>query len=480
MDKSKDITRIIIIYLLFAIGILAIYRTNQIVSLAYFALVYIFLFLRKDVFLVYGFALLLLDSPGGVFVESTIDYAYRLPFISFGAGATIGAVDIFMVMLIFFAGTKKVIGHPLQREIRVYVAFGLLVFLYSLALGMASSYLVMLLRFAITYVAMYRLLGTESWNEEKIKTLTNITIAIFLLAFVNHISELYLNTSIMTIFAGSRGGLVFRESMFGREGLGGVRIISSPYVNLISVMLIFRKIMRQEFRLSHVVILVLCYLSIFLSATRGWIISYSIMYLIIFTAAMGSGRMDNVAKLIIPIAISLMLVVSLNLATGNVIYRQLNSAWQRLNTVSYMLEGDLEAGETVGRLTYTSDAVLDSWRENPILGWGFSIYSRPDGHVGNQNILQTYGLVGFLIIYALVLFFIAKNYRYWSRYRQRENIAYISIMVGLLIINASSRQMLGYDPRGNQRVVFTLFILLVILSANSMMNTGTGHSGSNA
>jgi len=100
--------------------------------------------------------------------------------------------------------------------------------------------------------------------------------------------------------------------------------------------------------------------------------------------------------------------------------------------------------------------------------------------VGNQNILQTYGLVGFLIIYALVLFFIAKNYRYWSRYRQRENIAYISIMVGLLIINASSRQMLGYDPRGNQRVVFTLFILLVILSANSMMNTGTGHSGSNA
>jgi len=200
----------------------------------------------------------------------------------------------------------------------------------------------------------------------------------------------------------------------------------------------------------------------------------------IFVMVFGARRIDNIARLLIPMAISLLLIISLNFATQNVIFRQLDNAWQRLNTVSFMLEGDLEAGGTVGRLTYTSDAVLESWRENPILGWGFSIYSRPDGHVGNQNILQTYGLVGFMILYLLVFLFFSKNFRHWQRYRSREPFAYIVTMLGILVINASSRQMLGYDPRGNQRILFTLFTLLVILSANSMKSSGVGQSGSNA
>lgn len=139
-----------------------------------------------------------------------------------------------------------------------------------------------------------------------------------------------------------------------------------------------------------------------LSATRGWIIGFSLIIsaTILFTTAVRTKR----SMYIILIIIFLMLW-SLKFP---VISDQLDFARERLETIEAISEGDLTARGTLQRLDYRSQRALDGWRQNPLFGWGLSDmgYKYEDGHVGNQSLLVTSGIVGFILLNGFIVWFI--------------------------------------------------------------------------
>ncbi|MBE0675674.1 MAG: hypothetical protein IH591_13515, partial [Bacteroidales bacterium] len=129
-----------------------------------------------------------------------------------------------------------------------------------------------------------------------------------------------------------------------------------------------------------------------LSATRGWMISFSLVLLFtfLFTGMIRSKRILEFVLISVPL---------LYLAFSNpVINRQINFARERLGKIEAITEGDLTAEGSLQRLDYRSQRVMGAWSENPVFGWGLSDkgYEYGDGHVGNQSLLAISGITGFL------------------------------------------------------------------------------------
>lgn len=139
-----------------------------------------------------------------------------------------------------------------------------------------------------------------------------------------------------------------------------------------------------------------------LSATQGWIISFSLIIsaTILFTTAVRTKRSVYIILIIIPLVLW-----SLKFP---VISDQLGFARKRLETVGAISEGDLTARGTLQRLDYRSQKALDAWKQNPLFGWGLSDkgYEYEDGHVGNQSLLVTSGFVGFILLNGFIIWFI--------------------------------------------------------------------------
>jgi hypothetical protein len=149
----------------------------------------------------------------------------------------------------------------------------------------------------------------------------------------------------------------------------------------------------------------------------------------------------------------------LGFGQSSVIFRQVSLSFDRVTTLAGLAEGDLTAEGSLTRLTSRNAPVMDSWRRNPIIGWGFSKHSYSDGHVGNQNILQVSGIIGLTIIFLAWITFFTTNFGHRRAMGNRGNV-FVSLnlmMVALVIIHSSSTQMFGYD------VVFQPFIKIFVV-----------------
>jgi len=182
-----------------------------------------------------------------------------------------------------------------------------------------------------------------------------------------------------------------------------------------------------------------------LSATRGWIIGFSLIIsaTILFTTAVRTKR----SMYIILIIIFLMLW-SLKFP---VISDQLDFARERLETIEAISEGDLTARGTLQRLDYRSQRALDGWRQNPLFGWGLSDmgYKYEDGHVGNQSLLVTSGIVGFILLNGFIVWFIFMIFSLYlksaTRIPDRDALlVFVIFLIGWFFIHSTSGQQFNF------------------------------------
>jgi hypothetical protein len=144
--------------------------------------------------------------------------------------------------------------------------------------------------------------------------------------------------------------------------------------------------------------------SVFLSATRGWVLSFSfvLFFSFLFVLRFSAGRL-----------FSLLLLAGLFLFGAQslpIIGVQIENAVKRLLTLEKLAEGDLSAGGTLIRLNTRGPRVMKKWAQSPITGWGFSndFIKAQDVHVGNQNVLMHSGVIGYALMHFFFLFFMAK------------------------------------------------------------------------
>ncbi len=182
-----------------------------------------------------------------------------------------------------------------------------------------------------------------------------------------------------------------------------------------------------------------------LSATRGWIIGFS---LILLFASLLTGMVRTTRTLVFV----LISVPLLYLAFSNpVINRQVNFAFERLGKIEAITEGDLTAEGSLQRLDYRSQRVMGGWRENQVFGWGLSDkgYEYGDDHVGNQSLLAVSGITGFLLLNGFLVFFAYKllvaYYMSARRIPDRNSmLIFIIFLAGWFFIHSTSGQHFNY------------------------------------
>ena len=181
--------------------------------------------------------------------------------------------------------------------------------------------------------------------------------------------------------------------------------------------------------------------SVFLSATRGWTIGFSIIIMgfMIFVQRLGSRQIATI--------MGVGALFFIGVLSTPVIQTQVNNAFKRMLTLEALAKGDLTANGTLIRLSERGPRVMKHWRESPLTGWGFSNYffDHDDFHVGNQNILLHSGVVGFVLINTFFIFFCYKLYNRSVSLsigdtKKQTLLVFVVFFAGWFLIHSTSEQ----------------------------------------
>lgn len=214
-----------------------------------------------------------------------------------------------------------------------------------------------------------------------------------------------------------------------------------------------------------------CYLCVVLSATRGWLIGFSIA-LVLFLVLVWkmSPRQLGGIGLVATVIVLILLQIP-------VVEKQFTNAFARFTTLEKLASGDATAGGTLSRINERSPRVMDKWSESPFSGWGFSdeFFKHGDFHVGNQNILLHAGVIG-AILMALFLFYyhgaiLARSLQAFAENPYKQALlVWVTFFPGWFSIHSSSGQHFAFyaDPVGGivLGVYVTLGALIYRLSFN--------------
>jgi len=185
--------------------------------------------------------------------------------------------------------------------------------------------------------------------------------------------------------------------------------------------------------------------SVFLSATRGWVLSFSfaLIFSLIFVLKLSGKRL-----LTIGVLATMFLFGAQSLPIIGV---QIQNAVKRLLTLEKLAEGDTSAGGTLIRLNTRGPRVMKHWAESKLTGWGFSSHymEHNDFHVGNQNILMHSGIIGYVLLHLFFLFFMSRLF--FRSMNQPRGSPYKSVLLFFCVffpawfmLHSSSQQFFSY------------------------------------
>ncbi|MBK9335336.1 MAG: O-antigen ligase family protein [Lewinellaceae bacterium] len=223
-------------------------------------------------------------------------------------------------------------------------------------------------------------------------------------------------------------------------------------------------------------VLAACFLCVVLSATRGWLIGFSLILLmsLILVLKMSAKQTASIGLAAVLIVSGLMLIP--------VVEKQFTNAFLRFTTLEKLASGDATAGGTLSRITERSPRVMDKWSEAPISGWGFSdeYFKYGDFHVGNQNILLHAGIIGALLMGIFILYFhgslLARSLQLLRGNPYKESLlVWAAFFPGWFSIHSSSGQHFAFYADPTSGIVLGVYItmgaLIHKLSFNPLRKT---------
>jgi hypothetical protein len=230
---------------------------------------------------------------------------------------------------------------------------------------------------------------------------------------------------------------------------------------------------KTEYNKSYYILIIFCaFVMTFLSATRGWIIGFGIIILLSVLFVIKTKRIIRL------VSISAVLVL-VSLANPKV-QNQVRFTIERLSALEAIAEGDITASGTLQRLNTRAPRVMAKWSERPVLGWAASDVAREysDGHVANQNLLMTSGIVGISLLYGFLIYFLFKIYAAYNGLKSNSPFksalpVFIIFLMGWFIIHSTSGQQFGFGGLPVQiipQAVFFSFGALVYSKSKEVIN----------
>lgn len=189
------------------------------------------------------------------------------------------------------------------------------------------------------------------------------------------------------------------------------------------------------------------FLQIIMSATRGWVIAYTV----IFLALLIIEKKVKVIKVLFIICV-ISIFTFLMIQTSDIFSQQLYNSFNRIATLGNLAKGDLSAGGSLVRIDTRLPKLLDNLRLSPIIGFGFSHKAKllGDTHIGLLNPIINFGIIGYIIIlislltYNLKLNIIYKAASRMNPFRDSVRMS-IASFLALFILHSTSRQIFGVN-----------------------------------
>ena len=220
---------------------------------------------------------------------------------------------------------------------------------------------------------------------------------------------------------------------------------------------------KRDFSTVYLVLVnFISFASIFMSASRTWVVSFTCAYLLFVIMAP-----QKSIKIILKYSHILVLAVIL-LFSVSLLDIQYHSSMKRISTFKLFMEGDLTAGGSVIRYTVRSPLVLQAFRKSTIMfGAAFSkLYlMHNDQHVGYHNLIFNAGIIGiwlfgYLFFKLLHFPFIMEN-RLSPDNPYKSQIKLFPIFFVILLILNGSTQFIGYDVPFCRVLTFTIMLLFL-------------------
>ena len=215
------------------------------------------------------------------------------------------------------------------------------------------------------------------------------------------------------------------------------------------------------------VVIISLFLSIFLSATRGWILGF----LLVATGYLFFVSKIRPAQTLKIAAMSILLVTALY--SIPVVTIQVDNAWDRFMTLQALAEGDITAGGTLVRLERRSPLVLKRWAESPLTGIGFSndFFRHGDMHVANQNILLHTGIIGAVALFTFFTFFLVRMFSAYAalpRGHLQKNplLVFIIFFFGWFLIHSVTSQQFAFYAQPHVGMVIGYYFSFAALTYN--------------
>jgi len=385
------------------------------------------------------FFLLLISNPGYLFNDLPLIYIL-------GFEREIFYYELFAIILIL-----KAIVRP-ANQIKIFYLKPLLLFIayaiFLLLMGVSTGSSIITVLKSVRYFIPLLLLFFIPRILAHSQVIPAIRL-IFISAIVLIAAQLY------NIVFGQHIISIFSEDLIISEidrKYIGAREIYGPLTILLSfvISLFLIQIKNTGLNFNYLIFIVsITALSIFLSATRGWIISVIIIFI--------GYTLFDIKRAIKPVLFaSILLFIAINVP---VIKAQISYAFERTQTIKYISEGDLTAGGTLARLSEYSPEVLSKFYEKPVFGFGFSdeFYEYQNPHVGNETLLLNGGLVGYAIFLYFILYMIIRYYNSYKITKAKSTFMFIFGLLGLLIIHSSTRIIFSYWMGVETAIILGLF-----------------------
>ena len=437
INNQKDLRQDVLnLYVLFAVSVAAIYLAPRVAA---FVLQTIFLVAfyrsKKDYFWL-AFVFIIENFSGGLFSRYTHDIQHTFSMLPNSPAGTLYFWMVF-ILIAFLKSLRSKSNYQFIFRTNIILLSGYFLFLV-LAFGIYKYTAVA--RTLLPWLFLF-ILPRLLKKEKDFAGFFNLVFSFVFFVVFTQIFQVIFGITLAKILGGSIIVLITEELEYVVRPVDGIFI---PFISIFGT-LYYMILKKKYFSRNYLMIITgLAIFSIFITATRSWMIStlfvfgFSVVFIL-------KEKFAVFLRLLIP----LLLIVIITQYMP-VVRQQIDLVKQRYETIKLLLEGDPTAGGTLSRLTRRGPAVMEKFRESPIIGWGYGHEARKytDEHVGNQNLLMHNGIVGYFLWLMLWLNFVLKminldkSITLANPYKNIPKL-FIIMLLGILIINTSA-QWFGY------------------------------------
>ena len=414
---------------------------------------------KKDYFWL-AFLLVVVEQPGGLFFGGSADDPLRFPLYSIASGISFGLDEL--IALVLFgkavrskAHIKDVIPSFVVWFWMFFALFVILIIVTPLMGAGIESYKYIKKVFVFLSVS-YSLLFNFSVKD--FHAFFKILLPFSFLAVFLQLFSLENNFQIIHFFRADitsiHGGFDDLDRDIAERPIEMSVIV---FLNFLASLHFLQINANLQPRMYLLLVNVLSFFSIALSATRSWFFAFVMGYLLCIPTFFNRYGLRMFLFLLPLLFLSLILMVN------PIFSLQINRSLDRLSTIQLLIGGDVTAGNTLKRIDERAPKVIKGIEESSIfLGAAFSSHHMmyEDYHVGFLNMFLNFGILGSLMC---VLFFLALLY---AAFRNISNsriwlIPFIGLIM-IMIINIGV-QLMGFNATNPSGYILQSVVIVFLI-----------------